>query len=234
MRKEAFPWHISHLGHSPPWVAPHDPGLCLTPSQHSCPLSQTLGFREHQLCLLGATVGSDQGRGSNNGLCVPRTADPNRLLPLLCQARDTQQALHLLRMPEEGGTPFHFSPIPPPASSLTCSLPSQLSPGISYWLETDIEVDDSLWPYGPYPTRLLCPWDSPGKNTGAGYHALLQGIFPTQGSNPSLLCLLLWQAGSLPLAPPGRGRVYPTQLDKYRSQEALNKCWVSFLLLSRW
>uniref|UniRef100_A0AAA9T0R6 COP9 signalosome complex subunit 5 n=1 Tax=Bos taurus TaxID=9913 RepID=A0AAA9T0R6_BOVIN len=34
------------------------------------------------------------------------------------------------------------------------------------------------------PTRLLCPWDSPGKNTGVGCQALLQGIFPTQGSNP--------------------------------------------------
>ena len=32
--------------------------------------------------------------------------------------------------------------------------------------------------------------DSPGKNTGVGCHALLQGIFPTQGSNPHLLCLL--------------------------------------------
>ena len=32
-----------------------------------------------------------------------------------------------------------------------------------------------------------CPWDSPGKNTGVGCHALLQGIFPTQGSNPGLL-----------------------------------------------
>ena len=56
--------------------------------------------------------------------------------------------------------------------------------------------------------RLLCPWDSPGKNTGVGYHALLQGIFPTQGSNPHLLCLLLWQAGSLILAPPGKARLF--------------------------
>ena len=38
--------------------------------------------------------------------------------------------------------------------------------------------------------RLLCPCDSPGKNTGMGCHAFLQGIFPTQGSNPSLLHLL--------------------------------------------
>ena len=42
----------------------------------------------------------------------------------------------------------------------------------------------------------FCPWDSPGKDTGVGCHALLQGIFPTQGSN---LHLLHWQAGSLPL-----------------------------------
>ena len=34
--------------------------------------------------------------------------------------------------------------------------------------------------------RLFCSWDSPGKNIGVGYHALLQGIFPTQGSNPHL------------------------------------------------
>ena len=44
--------------------------------------------------------------------------------------------------------------------------------------------------------------DSPGENTGVGCHALLQEIFPTQGSNPHLLCLLLWHAGSLLLAPP--------------------------------
>ena len=34
-----------------------------------------------------------------------------------------------------------------------------------------------------------------------GCHALLQGIFPVQGSNPHLLCLLHWQTGSLPLGP---------------------------------
>ena len=35
--------------------------------------------------------------------------------------------------------------------------------------------------------ELLCPWDSPGKNTGLGCHSLLQGIFMTQGLNPCLL-----------------------------------------------
>ena len=40
------------------------------------------------------------------------------------------------------------------------------------------------WTVAP---RLLCPWDFPGKNTGVGCHFLLQGIFPTRGSNPGLL-----------------------------------------------
>ena len=46
--------------------------------------------------------------------------------------------------------------------------------------------------------------DSPGKNTEVGFHAFLQGIFPTQGLNPRLLHLLHWQADSLPLVPPGK------------------------------
>ena len=36
-------------------------------------------------------------------------------------------------------------------------------------------------------SMLLCPWSSPGKNTGVGSHSLLQGIFPTQGLNLGLL-----------------------------------------------
>ena len=48
-------------------------------------------------------------------------------------------------------------------------------------------VSDSLQPHGLLPMGLLCPWDFPGKNTGVGCHALLQGIFPTQGLNPGLL-----------------------------------------------
>ena len=45
----------------------------------------------------------------------------------------------------------------------------------------------TLWCQGLY--RLLCLWDSPGKNTGVSCHVVLQGIFPTQGSNPGLLLL---------------------------------------------
>ena len=61
-------------------------------------------------------------------------------------------------------------------------------------------VSDSLQAHGLYPTRLLCPWDFPGKNIGGCCHFLLQGIFLTQGSNP---CLLHWQADSLPLSHQG-------------------------------
>ena len=44
-------------------------------------------------------------------------------------------------------------------------------------------TSDSLRPHGP--TRLLCPQNFPSRNTAAGCHFLFQGIFPTQGSNPS-------------------------------------------------
>ena len=47
-------------------------------------------------------------------------------------------------------------------------------------------VSDSLRPHGLQPTRLLRPWDFPGKRTGVGCHFLFQGIFPTQGLNPGL------------------------------------------------
>ena len=47
-------------------------------------------------------------------------------------------------------------------------------------------TSDSLRSHGLYQTGLLCLWSSPGKNTGVGCHSLLQGIFLTQGSNPSL------------------------------------------------
>ena len=62
-------------------------------------------------------------------------------------------------------------------------------------------MSNSLRPHGLWPTRFLCLWDSPGKNTGAGCHFLLQEIFLTQGSNSCLFRLLHWQVGSLPAEP---------------------------------
>ena len=48
-------------------------------------------------------------------------------------------------------------------------------------------MSDSVRPYELQPARFLCPWDSLDKSTRVGCHALLQGIFPTQGSNLGLL-----------------------------------------------
>ena len=58
------------------------------------------------------------------------------------------------------------------------------------------QLFDSLWPLA---TKLFCSWNFPGKNTRVGYRFLLQGIFPTQGSKPSVLHFLHRQADSLPL-----------------------------------
>ena len=52
----------------------------------------------------------------------------------------------------------------------------------SCWVEPNFDMT-----HGLRPIRLLCPWHFPGENTGVGWHFLLRGIFPTQGSNPSLL-----------------------------------------------
>ena len=48
-------------------------------------------------------------------------------------------------------------------------------------------VSNSLQSHQLLPTSLLCPWDSSGRNTAMGCHALIQGFFLTQGSNPPLL-----------------------------------------------
>ena len=83
-----------------------------------------------------------------------------------------------------------------------------------------------LWaPYEQQPTRFLCLWDFPGKNTEVGCPALLQGIFPSQGWNPHLPESLALHY--LQLAPPGKLQVSELQADSLPSeapgkQKALN------------
>ena len=56
------------------------------------------------------------------------------------------------------------------------------------WSVTNSVVSHSLQPHALCnPTRLLHPWDSPGKNTGVGFHFLLQEIFPIQELNLGLI-----------------------------------------------
>ena len=81
-----------------------------------------------------------------------------------------------------------------------CELPSESISQEPTWVlptvflilaVTPFSVCQSLgrvWLFAtPWTTRLLCPWNFPGQNTGVGSHSLLQGIFPTQGLNPGLL-----------------------------------------------
>ena len=64
-------------------------------------------------------------------------------------------------------------------------------------------MSNSLQPHGQHPARLPCSRDLPAKNTGVGCHALLQRIFPIQGLNPHLLCLLHCRQFFTP-EPPGK------------------------------
>ena len=72
-------------------------------------------------------------------------------------------------------------------------------------------MSNSSWPHGLKPARILCSWDSPGKNTRVGCFVLLQGIFPMQGSNPGfphfrqILYRLSHQPFHSPLSPSSRG-----------------------------
>ena len=61
-------------------------------------------------------------------------------------------------------------------------------------------MSESLQRDGLQSARLLCPWDSPGMNTGVGCHTLLQGNLPNLGVQPASSA---WQADSLPPALPG-------------------------------
>ena len=83
-------------------------------------------------------------------------------------------------------------------------------------------MSDSLQPHRLQPARLLCPWDSPGKNIGVGCHALLQGIFLTQEWNPCLVCLRHWRGGSVSLGPPGKLMIiYKVDQKNWKTPEGL-------------
>ena len=88
-----------------------------------------------------------------------------------CNAGDLSSIPGLGRSSGEGkGYPLQYSGL---ENSMDCS-----------WGSPCLTL---LWPRELEPTRLFCPWNFPGKNAGVGCHFLLQGVFPTQGSNPRLL-----------------------------------------------
>ena len=64
-------------------------------------------------------------------------------------------------------------------------IPHETGPALCLMLSHSV-MSHSLQPHGLQPTGSSIHGDSPGKSTGVGCHALLQGILPTQGSNPGL------------------------------------------------
>ena len=65
-------------------------------------------------------------------------------------------------------------------------------------------VSDSVRPPGLWPARLLCPWDSPGKNIGEGCHFFLQGNLPDPGIEPVSPVSLALAGGFFTTEPPGK------------------------------
>ena len=94
-------------------------------------------------------------------------------------------------------------------------------------------ISGSLWPHGLQASRLLYPWDFPGKNIGVGFHFLLQRIFLIQGLNPHLLH---WQADSSPLRCLGRPyityTVYITATTHIRHGAQLMRMWAVWASLA--
>ena len=120
----------------------------------------------------------------------------------------------------------------------------------------------TLQPHGLYPSASSSVRGIfPGKNTGVGCHALLQGIFPNQVLNPCLWHFMHWQVGSLPLVPHGKptrqhasvlfdpcnnltkSLILPSQFNRKREREkeelegefiSSTERWKSFVPLSPW
>ena len=65
-------------------------------------------------------------------------------------------------------------------------------------------VSNALQPHGLKLTKATLSMGFSRQEYWSGLSFVLQGIFPTQGSNVHLWCLLHWQADSLPLALPGK------------------------------
>ena len=84
---------------------------------------------------------------------------------------------------------FTFSRMPCSWNHTSCSLFRAPLLHLFYSF-TSMSLQSCLTLFRPHRlqlARLLYLWDSPGKNTGIGCHVLLQGILPTQGTNPCLI-----------------------------------------------
>ena len=145
--------------------------LCLDLEKAMAPHSSTLAWRSHgQRSLVGCS-------------------------PWGLEELDTTERLHfhfsLLCTGKGTGNPLQCSCLENPRDEEPGVLPSMGSHRVGH-----VWSDLAAAAAGLLSAKFLCPWDSSGKNTGVGCHALLQGIFLTQGSKQYLLHILHWQADS--------------------------------------
>ena len=135
----------------------------------------------------------------------------------------------------------------------TCSIPeSGISPGegngnpLQYsclenpmdrgaWWATVHEVTSvtsySLWPYGLSPAKLLCSWDSPGKDTGVGCHALLEDL-PNPGVKPVSPLAAVLPMNSLLLSHQQKPRLQSMGSQRVKHNLVTKQQWISSRILS--
>ena len=134
-----------------------------------------------------------------------------------CNTGDLGLSLRLGRSPGEGnGNPLQYSYLENPMDRGAWQVavygvtrvghdlvtkpppPHILMTVLGYSVVSNSATCPGLQAPGLQPARVLCPRNFPGNNTRVECHFLLQGIFPTQGSNLHFLCLLRLQVDSLP------------------------------------
>ena len=132
-------------------------------------------------------------RNCTSALFFPFFSHPHFFLLLYQREENTfQQSFKYPSSKTNAGNiyvPVPFSqiipPSPSPTESKSLSFTSvsllQMEGTHGCLCQSHLVVSDSLWPNGLYG-----PWSSLGQNTRGGSRSLLQGIFPTQGSNPGL------------------------------------------------
>ena len=127
------------------------------------------------------------------------------------------------------------------AESSGHSLSSTVSASSRAWhtcvCAQSLQSCPTLWEsksHGLQPARLLCPWGSPSKNTAVGNHALLQGIFPTQGSNSCLMhCRRILDCWASQGACPAPSVAKQTEKSEFREEKGLLLTQVPWKVLAK-
>ena len=126
-----------------------------------------------------------QPRQAGEKLCQPKHWNTSLKLPSR-QLEQRRAGGHRNQDDQETQNPHALPPWNPGTTFCACSL-AQSCPTL-------------LQPHGLQSARLLCLWDSPGKNTGVGYHFLFQGNLPDPGIEPASPILA---GGFFTTEPPG-------------------------------